>query len=125
MPATADDWDWWFGVWRGLINCGACGALMHTNAPCPVCGQDYRNVPTQRMEVNGKVVEVQPAFAGAISWSDYVLLRLMHQEWQRPAEEHAAHAADRASLLGEITSLRAQLERLGELVEKFTAQKAA
>jgi hypothetical protein len=41
------------------------------------------------------------------------------------AEEHAAHAADRASLLGEITSLRMQVERLSELVEKFTAPKAA
>ena len=85
MPATADDWDWWFGIWKGLINCGACGALMYTNAPCPVCGQDYRNVPPQRMEFNGEVIEVQPAFAGAVNWSDYVLLRLMHQEWQRPA----------------------------------------
>src|ERR1044072_1128420 len=85
MPATADDWDWWFGIWKGLINCGACGACMDTNAPCPVCGKNYRNVPPQRMEVNGEVIEVQPAFAGAVNWSDYVLLRLMHQEWQRPA----------------------------------------
>lgn len=58
---------------------------MYTNAPCPVCGQDYRNAPPQRMELDGQVIEVQPAFAGAVSWSDYVLLRLIHQEWLRPA----------------------------------------
>jgi len=57
---------------------------MYSSVPCSVCGQDYRNTPPQRIEVNGEIIEIQPAFGGAINWSDYVLLGLMHQEWQRP-----------------------------------------
>jgi hypothetical protein len=78
-----ESWEWWVRRWRSLITCGECSGLMYTNAPCPVCGRDYRNLPNQRIELEGQIVEVQPAFAGAINWSDYILLRLMHQEWQR------------------------------------------
>lgn len=37
-----------------------------------------------RPEINGRIIELQPTFAGALNWSDYVMLKLMYEEWQRP-----------------------------------------
>jgi hypothetical protein len=86
MSTNAKDWEWWIEPWKGLITCGVCGGLMNVQAACPVCGQGYRNEPQQPIELcsHGEVIQVRPAFAGAMSWSDYVLLRLMYEEWQRP-----------------------------------------
>jgi hypothetical protein len=84
MLTKADNWDWWIGAWKGLIICGACKGLMYSTTPCSICGQDYRSIPPQKVEINGEVVEIKQALMGAINWSDYVLLRLMHQEWRRP-----------------------------------------
>jgi hypothetical protein len=82
MTIKPDNWDWWIGSWKGLITCGKCLALMHLDAPCPVCNQDYRNTPAKKIEINGKTIEMPPAFAGAISLSEFLLLKLMYQEWQ-------------------------------------------
>ena len=79
-----DDWDWWWGAWKGRIRC-SCRALIEGFA-CPVCGADYRNVKPVVLEIDGKTVSVPQAFQGALDWSHYVMLQLMHQEWLRPAE---------------------------------------
>lgn len=63
---------------------------MHVAAPCPVCGKDYTNTNLPHQEVhgaNGVVLRQPPVFAGADIWSYYVLLRLMHDEWNRPTIE--------------------------------------
>ncbi|MBE9179386.1 hypothetical protein IQ268_12515 [Oculatella sp. LEGE 06141] len=82
--ALAHEWDWWFEPWKGLIICGSCEGFMHFHSPCLICGQDYRNTPNQKITIDGQVVEVAASFRGAIGYSDYTLLRLMYQEWQRP-----------------------------------------
>jgi hypothetical protein len=78
------DWDWWWGAWKDRIRCGTCRALMLLSAPCPVCGQDYRNLKPTQYIVGGRTVTVPPAFAGALDWSPYVMLQLMQSEWLRP-----------------------------------------
>ena len=59
------DWDWWWGVWRGRIRCGTCEALMDLKSTCPVCATDYRNVGPTEFVLEGKTIAVPPAFAGA------------------------------------------------------------
>ena len=82
---TAADWGYWYGHWSHAITCARCGAIMHVGAPCPVCGEDYTNLPDQEVHVApGVVLRQPPVFAGADVWSYYVLLRLMYDEWNRP-----------------------------------------
>jgi hypothetical protein len=60
------------------------GTASGAGHPCPVCGCDYRNVqPTQHV-IGGKLITIPPAFAGALDWSPYVMLKLMEREWLRP-----------------------------------------
>lgn len=79
-----ETWEWWLGAWQDVIVCGRCRGFLNKSMPCPVCGHDYRTVPPQKIEVDGRIVMVQSALMGALNWSDYIMLRLMHQEWQRP-----------------------------------------
>ncbi len=87
MATGPDEWGWWWGSWSGRIRCGKCIALMDINAPCLVCGSDYRNLPPTEHMLNGKVITLPPAFAGVLDWSPYVFLQLMHREWNRPLED--------------------------------------
>jgi hypothetical protein len=96
MAIGPEDWEWSWGTWKNLIRCGSCGALMDANAPCPVCSTDYRNCPLQEMMVDGRLVQVSQAFAGALNWSQYVMLQLMHREWVRPLLEYDALSAMQA-----------------------------
>lgn len=80
--ATA--WDWWWVPWRNRTLCGRCGAIMPLSDPCPVCGLSYADWGPVEMEIAGRRVTLPQAFPGAETWSHYVLLRLMHQEWTRP-----------------------------------------
>lgn len=57
---------------------------MDPRVPCPVCGTDYTRVGPTKVVVNGRTIEVPPVFQGALGWSPYVMLRLMHREWLRP-----------------------------------------
>ncbi len=82
-----DEWEWWWSKWRNRIRCGACRALMLLSAPCPVCGQDYRNLKPTEHVVGGRTITIPPAFAGALDWSPYVMLQLMQREWLRPLTE--------------------------------------
>lgn len=88
MSTNTTDWEWWIEAWQGLITCGVCGGLMNIQAACPVCGQDYRSELQQPIEVytDGELIHIMPTFAGALNWADYVLLQLMHEEWQRPLD---------------------------------------
>jgi hypothetical protein len=52
--------------------------------PCPVCGCDFRKVGPTKFVIDGGTIEVPAAFAGALDWSPYVMLQLMHREWLRP-----------------------------------------
>ena len=60
---------------------------MDLMAPCPICGTDYRNLPPTEHVVDGKVITYSPTFAGALDYSPYVFLQLMHREWRRPMDE--------------------------------------
>jgi hypothetical protein len=60
---------------------------MDLKAPCPVCGNDCRNVGPSEYLIDGKVITVPPAFAGALDYSPYVLLQLMHREWCRKTDD--------------------------------------
>lgn len=57
---------------------------MRALGPCPVCRMDYGDLQPEQVLVDGRVHTVYPTFLGGESWSDYALLRLMHQEWSRP-----------------------------------------
>lgn len=84
MDIQPETWDWWIGIWRNLITCGECYGLMELALPCPTCGNDYSNVKPQKLEIDGRIIKLQPTFAGALNWSDYVMLKLMYEEWGRP-----------------------------------------
>src|SRR4051812_48494599 len=77
------DWNWWFGPWRSLIRC-TCGALTHPHANCPVCNRDWASTTHTIRDPSGHLRPIPAAMMGAIDWSDYVLLKMMHVEWQRP-----------------------------------------
>jgi hypothetical protein len=79
-----DQWEWWWGVWRDRIRCGSCRALMDHKAPCPICSADYRNLPPLEMVIDGRTVMVHQGVPGALDWSPYAMLQLMHRDWLRP-----------------------------------------
>ncbi|ODA68961.1 hypothetical protein A7A08_00795 [Methyloligella halotolerans] len=87
MATMSDDWNWWWGAWRNRIRCGSCRALVDLNDPCPICGADYSKVEPVEVIIDGSPVTVSPALQGALDWSPYVMLKLMHQEWLRPLSE--------------------------------------
>jgi hypothetical protein len=82
---TPNDWEWWYGAWRGRVRCGSCGAIMELAKPCPVCGHDYRKVKPEPVEIDGETFLLGPVFQGPLDWSPHVMLKLLHQEWIRPA----------------------------------------
>ena len=85
MSLVPEDWDWWWGAWKNRIRCGSCRALMSPAQPCPVCGQDYRNLGFTTLVIDGgRTIVAPPVFQGALDWSPYVLLQLIHREWLRP-----------------------------------------
>jgi len=81
------DWQWWWGAWRNRIRCASCRALVDLQAPCPMCGADYSDPPPTEIAVDGVMRIVPQAFQGALDWSPYVMLKLMHRDWQRPLLE--------------------------------------
>lgn len=83
MATGPEDWNWWWGIWKGRIRCGSCRALMDLAQACPVCAQDYRTISTAPIVVDGRPM-MPAAFAGALEWSPYLMLQLMHREWVRP-----------------------------------------
>ena len=84
VSVSPEHWDWWWGIWKNRIRCGSCRAIMDLALPCPVCATDYRKVGPTKVVVDGRIMEVPPAFAGALDWSPYVMLQLMYREWLRP-----------------------------------------
>lgn len=84
MALGPNEWEWWWGAWKSRIRCGECQGLMLSNAPCPVCGHDYTNIGPQEVVIDGRTFLVPQAFAGALDWSPYVMLQLMHRDWIRP-----------------------------------------
>ncbi|MDB5325897.1 MAG: hypothetical protein JWM57_1466 [Phycisphaerales bacterium] len=84
MSLSPTDWDWWWAAWRDRIRCGTCRALVDLRAPCPACGTDYRKLKPTEYEVDGRRIVIPPTFAGAVDWSQYVLLQSLHREWCRP-----------------------------------------
>lgn len=85
--AAFDDWEWWWGAWRGRIRCAECRALMDLKEPCPVCATDY-SVPGQdEFIVRDGIKMPAQVFAGALDWSPYVMLKLMYSDWKRPLGE--------------------------------------
>ena len=81
------NFEWWWGAWRGFIRCPECRALMSLDAPCPVCAKDYRNAQSQVIIVDGREIHVPNTYNGPLDWSPYVMLKLMHREWLRPATD--------------------------------------
>ncbi len=80
----SNNWEWWWGAWKDRIRCGSCRALMDLNDDCPVCATNYRNISPTEIVTEGKTVLVPQAFAGALDWSPYAMLQLMHRDWVRP-----------------------------------------
>jgi hypothetical protein len=78
------DFTWWWNAWNKLIRCAKCRALIDASNPCFVCGSDYSNLPDLEITVQGKTLKVPQSLQGAIDWSEYVLLKLLHREWVRP-----------------------------------------
>lgn len=79
-----NDWDWWWGPWRNVIRCGSCRALMNPDNACPVCGTDYRISEPLQIAIDGDVAIYQRVFQGALDWSPYSMLQIMHRDWLRP-----------------------------------------
>lgn len=77
----------WMGIWSNLIYCGNCKSIMDSTKACPNCGYDYSKLGTAVIEVEGKIIEVPPTFAGAINSVTYVVLTLMQREWDRQVVE--------------------------------------
>lgn len=92
-----DDWEWWWDTWKDRIRCGSCRALVDLNLPCPICKTDYTSVEPMKIERNGKVMMVPPVFAGALDWSPYAMLRIMHRDWLRPLPAEYASSLPPAS----------------------------
>jgi hypothetical protein len=94
-----DDWQWWWGAWQDRIRCGSCGALMDLKVPCPVCAMDYSKPDPGAFIVRGGVKVPMQVFAGALDWSPYVMLQLMHRDWLRPLgmDNNALPAENRPS----------------------------
>lgn len=90
MPDAMDDWEWWWGAWRGLIRCPTCRALTSTEVACSVCNFDPLDFKPTEMQINGQVVRMPVAFQGPLDWSPYAMLKLMHREWLRPVEDTAS-----------------------------------
>lgn len=65
---------------------------MLLDEPCPECGTDYRNAPPSELRVDGRIVRVSIAFQGALGWSEYTMLQLMHREWLRPLVDEVNRA---------------------------------
>ena len=84
MSVQPDDFDWWWGGWKDLFTCGNCWGFIGKTSVCPVCATDYRNPAPLEMMIDGKLHVMPQAFAGALGWSHYVMLQLMHREWLRP-----------------------------------------
>jgi hypothetical protein len=87
MSVEPKDFDWWWGCWKDLFRCGNCWAYVGSSSLCPVCAHDYRNPEPREITIDGKLRTIPQAFAGALSWSHYVMLQLMHREWLRPLPE--------------------------------------
>lgn len=82
-----DEWEWWYGAWQGRIRCGTCEALMKLDAPCPICAADYRDLKPEEVMIDGALHRVPSALCGALDWSHYSMLKMMHHDWLRPRAE--------------------------------------
>lgn len=79
------DWNFWWDPWKDHIRCGHCGGLAELPRPCPICHVDYSNNQEIEIELNGRKKTILPAAnAGALNWSQYALLTMMHRDWTRP-----------------------------------------
>lgn len=85
MNPTPDEWEYWYGPWR-RIQCARCRAITLTSAACTVCGLDCSAELENATATlhSGQEIRVASAFLGADEWTQYSLLRLMYDEWQRP-----------------------------------------
>jgi hypothetical protein len=57
---------------------------MDLSGPCPVCATDYSKLGPAKVELNGEIIILPQAFAGALDWSPYAMLQLMFRDWLRP-----------------------------------------
>jgi hypothetical protein len=60
---------------------------MDLKAPCPVCTTDYSKLTPTTFTTRDGVRIPKHIFAGALDWSPFVMLRLMHRDWLRPVGE--------------------------------------
>lgn len=79
-----DDWNWWWGAWRDRIRCGNCRALMDLKSPCPICSADYSKPGPDDFIVRDGIKVPSQILPGALDWSPYVMLQIMHRDWLRP-----------------------------------------
>jgi hypothetical protein len=57
---------------------------MDLKAPCPVCATDYSKLAPTTFTTRDGVRIPKHIFAGALDWSPFVMLQLMHRDWLRP-----------------------------------------
>jgi hypothetical protein len=62
---------------------------MDLKVPCSVCGTDYSKPGPNDYAIQDGKKTVRQVFAGALDWSPYVMLKLMHRDWVRPLGETA------------------------------------
>ncbi len=85
------DWNFWWDPWKNHIRCGYCGALAELPRPCPVCQVEFSDDREIEIEIGGKKKTIlRTAHAGALNWSQYALLTMMHRDWTRPLSPEAA-----------------------------------
>ena len=75
----------WASLWTAYISCGNCSGIRTVEGACPACAAEPYNTEPTVMLINGREVEVHPAFAGAEGrYEDYVYLQMLQREWERP-----------------------------------------
>lgn len=75
--------DSWMGIWKAKIHCPNCWAIFDGSI-CPVCNKELKFEDKIFFDDKDNEHRISPCFAGAINWSNYVILNLMQQEWERP-----------------------------------------
>ena len=84
--SLSDNQSWVF-LWSGYVRCD-CGGIVSTEAQCPVCGENLRDLDWVVVcDTDGNEYRVPPVFNGAEGkYEDWIYLRMLEREWLRPVE---------------------------------------
>ena len=79
----------WASLWKDYISCGECSGIRTANSVCPACQAPAYPIDPYPMKMpDGTELMISPAFAGAEGrYEDYVYLKMLETEWNRPLTE--------------------------------------